>query len=299
MFRKTFAAILCAGLCVALSLGHVVALPAAAQATGAQDSLRLDVNLVNIFLTVQNPRGEFVTGLSADNFRIYEDDVEQKISIFEKEDQVGSSIGLLVDNSGSMVDILPIMKAGVLEFAQKAKRSDEFFVMTFGIRAQVIHDFHQSVQDLDAAFKLVTPRGTSVFFDALLQGMTKVSKSEHERKALIVFSDGNDNGSKAGFGAVSLAAQRSSVLLYFIPIGSRILIDQPTVESLAALSGGRVIYLDKAEPIRTAIESVRTDLAKQYYLGYYAALRPGSHRIRVEVPGHDVRVRSKTGYMGS
>jgi Ca-activated chloride channel family protein len=130
-----------------------------------------------------------------------------------------SSIGLLVDNSGSMVDILPIMKTGVLEFAQKAKRSDDFFVMTFGLRAQVIQDVRQPVQRLETAFKTITASGTSVLFDAMIQGLAKVGRSEQQRKALIVFSDGNDNGSQAGFGEVSLAAQRASVLLYFVPIG--------------------------------------------------------------------------------
>jgi Ca-activated chloride channel family protein len=298
MIRKISAAILCAGLCVALTSG-LRARPSSPHSPQAQGTLSLDVNLVNVFLTAQNSQGEYVTGLTVDNFRIFEDDVEQKISVFEKDDQVGSSIGLLVDNSGSMVDILPIMKTGVLDFAQKARHGDDFFVMTFGIRAQVIQDIRQPVARLEAAFKTITASGTSVFFDAMIQGMTKVSRSEQQRKALIVFSDGNDNGSKSGFGDVSHAAQRTNVLLYFVPIGAKRLIDQPTVESLAKLTGGRVLYLNKTDSIRPIIESIRTDLAKQYYLGYYAARRPGLHRIRVEVPGQDLRIRSKTEYMGS
>ncbi len=240
-----------------------------------------------------------MTGLTADDFHIFEDDVEQKISIFEKDDHVGSSVGLLVDNSGSMVDILPMMKTGVLEFAQKARRTDDYFVMTFGIRAQVIQDIRQPVEKLESAFKMITASGTSVFFDAMIQGMAKVSRSEQQRKALIVFSDGNDNGSKSGFGEVSHAAQRASVLLYFVPIGAKRLVDQPTVESLATFTGGRVLYIAKTDSIRSVIESIRSELAKQYYLGYYVSLRPGYHRIRVEVPGQDVRIRTRTGYMGS
>ena len=295
MIRRISPVILCAGLCVALTVG----LAARPSAQSQQGTLSLDVNLVNVFLTAQNSRGEYVTGLKADDFHVYEDDVEKKISIFETDERIGSSIGLLVDNSGSMVDILPLMKAGVLDFAQKARRNDEFFVMTFGIRAQVIQDIRQPVARLETAFKTITASGTSVFFDAMIQGMAKVSRSDQQRKALIVFSDGNDNGSKSGFGDVSHAAQRTNVLLYFIPIGAKRLIDQPTVESLAQLTGGRVMYLDKSDSIRPVIESVRTELAKQYYLGYYAARRPGLHHIRVEVPGQDLRIRSKTEYMGS
>jgi VWFA-related protein len=294
MFQKLLAAFLCAGLVAVFPVNALPARPAR-----AQEPLHLDVNLVNVFATVQSPRGEFVTGLTASDFRVYDDDVEQKISIFEKDDQVESAIGVLVDNSGSMVDILPIMKTGVLSFAQKARRSDEFFVMTFGIHAQVVLDIHRSIDDLDAAFKSVTAKGTSVLFDALIDGMTRVGKSERERKALVVFTDGNDNGSTAGFGEVSHLAQRSSVLLYFVPIGARVHIDQPTVEALAAQSGGRVIYLEKSDPIRPAMDSIRSDLAKQYYLGYYVPPRPGNHRIRVELPGRDVRLRYKTGYLGN
>jgi hypothetical protein len=157
--------------------------------------------------------------------------------------------------------------------------------MTFGLRAQVIQDIRQPVAKLEAAFKTITASGTSVFFDAMIQGMAKVSRSDQQRKALIVFSDGNDNGSKSGFGDVSHAAQRTNVLLYFVPIGAKRLIDQYTVESLAKLTGGQVLYLEKTDSIRPIIESIRTDLAKQYYLGYYAARRPGIHRIRVEIPG--------------
>jgi len=295
MIRRISAVILCAGLCVALTVG----LAARPSAQSQQGTLSLDVNLVNVFLTAQNSRGEYVTGLKADDFHVYEDDVEKKISIFETDERIGSSIGLLVDNSGSMVDILPLMKVGVLDFAQRARRNDEFFVMTFGIRAQVIQDIRQPVAKLEAAFKTITASGTSVFFDAMIQGMAKVSRSDQQRKALIVFSDGNDNGSKSGFGDVSHAAQRTNVLLYFVPIGAKRLIDQYTVESLAKLTGGQVLYLDKTDSIRPIIESIRTDLAKQYYLGYYAARRPGIHRIRVEIPGQDLRIRSKTEYMSS
>ena len=288
MYRKSLV-ILCAGLFAVFSL---------AELTG-QGTLRLDVNLVNVFLTVQNPRGEFVPGLSSNDFRVYEDDIEQKITVFEKDDQVDSVIGILMDNSGSMIDILPIMKIGVLDFAQKSKRADEFFVMTFGSSVRTLLDVRQPVQNLDAAFKTLEASGTSKFFDALIQGMNKVGRSGHERKALIVFTDGNDNGSKAGFGAVRMAAQRASVLLYFVPIGPRVHIDQTTVDDLATLSGGSVIHLEKTDPIRPAMESIRTELSKQYYLAYNAPRRAGLHRIRVEVPGRDVRIRTKTGYVGN
>jgi len=292
MIRKIFFAIVCASICLALPASRL-------RARSLQDTLRVDVNLVNVFLTVQKPTGEYVTGLPMDAFRVYEDDVPQKISIFEREDRVESSIGILMDTSGSDVDILPIMKTGVLDFAQKSRRSDDFFVMTFGISAQIIQDFHQPIQNLESMLKSLQARGNCVLLDAMISAMKKVGASEHARKALIVFTDGQDNGSKAGFKDTTTAAQRASVLLYFIPIGPRIHVDQPALETLAKLSGGSVIYLQKSDPIRPAMESIRKDLANQYYLGYYAPLRPGQHRIRVELPGYDYQIHAKTGYMGN
>jgi Ca-activated chloride channel family protein len=262
----------------------------------AQDALRVDVNLVNVFATVQNQRGESVSGLTADDFRVYDDDVQQQISVFEKEDQVQSAIAILIDTSGSTVDVLSMIKKGTLEFAQATKRFDDLCVFSFGTAVHLIHDFREPVRDLRVRLESLRPYGTTVLFDALTEAMRKVREREQERKALIVISDGNDNGSVSGFGAVSDAAQRSGALIYFVAIGSRVLVDEHTVESLAALSGGRVIYMAKTDSIPTALDAIREELRKQYYLGYYVSRRPGPHRIRVEIPSRTVRIRAKPGY---
>jgi Ca-activated chloride channel family protein len=142
-------------------------------------------------------------------------------------------------------------------------------------------------------------QGTSVLFDALVEGLRKLSDLEQERKALLVFSDGIDTASKAGYKDVLLEAQKAGALIYFIPIGARILIDEHTIDSLAKETGGRVVYLRKDDPIRPAMETIRQELARQYYIAYYTARKPGFHSIRVEVPGRDVRIRAKTGYHSS
>jgi Ca-activated chloride channel family protein len=265
----------------------------------AQDALKVEVNLVNVFATVQDQHGDYVTGLDASDFRLYDDDVEQPIAIFEKEDQVESAVAILLDNSGSMVDILPLMKTGTLEFARQAKRLDDLCVLSFGITVRLVQDFRGDSRKLETRLQGLRAYGTSILFDALNEAMTKLQDRDQERKALIVFTDGNDNGSKVGFGAVEEAAQRSGVLIYFIAIGPRIHVDEHTVEALAGDSGGRVIYMAKTESVPAAITSIRTELAKQYYLGYYIAPRRGSHKIRVQIPGRDdLRIRAKSGYTG-
>ena len=265
------------------------------QAVSSQQTLKVDVDLVNVVLTVQDPAGRFVTGLSADDFRVYEDGIPQKVAVFEKED-VGSAIGILLDNSLSMVDILPMMKAGLLDFAKRTQSFSELFVMTFGTRVRILHDVRERPAKLEASLKPVGVQGTSVLFDALVEGLRKVSAQGPERKALLVFTDGIDTASKAGFREVLLEAQKAGALLYFIPIGARVLIDENTINSLARETGGRVIYLRKGDPVPPAMETIRQELARQYYIGYYTTRKSGFHSIRVEVPRRDVRIRAKSGY---
>src|SRR6266702_5375734 len=114
----------------------------------AQQTLKIDVNLVNVFATVKDEHGDFVTNLTRDDFRVYDDDQPQDIQIFEKQDQVDSSIGILMDSSGSMVDILPFMKRGIREFTRTLPRTDEFFVVSFGTNVKLIHRSSQTQKHL-------------------------------------------------------------------------------------------------------------------------------------------------------
>jgi len=264
----------------------------------AQQTLKVDVNLVNVFVTVQDERGNFVTDLTRDDFRIYEDDAPQEIGIFEKQNDVQSSIGFLLDTSGSMVDILPTMKSGILSYTPHIPRTDEFFIGAFGTTLRTIHSSTQSQKHLEDSLSALRPLGTSLMYDGLMYAMEKVRRTKPERKALIVFSDGNDNGSDSGHGRVVEEAQSTGVLIYFVAIGSKILIDTHTIEDLANVSGGRALYVEKRQPLDPVLDQIQKELAQQYYIGYYTMRRPGFHRIRVEAPGLNVKIRAKTGYLG-
>lgn len=261
-------------------------------------TLKVDVNLVNVFATVKDEHGDFVTDLKREDFRVYEDDVLQDVSIFETKGDVHSSIAILMDSSGSMVDLLPLMKRGIRDFTRTLAKPDDFFVVSFGTNVRLIHKSSQRAKHLEETMAAMRAWGTSVMYDALLFSMEKVEAYDQERKALIVFTDGNDNGSNVGHSRVVEEAQRSGVLMYFVAIGSPVLVDAYTLNDLADTSGGRVLFVAKQDSIPNVLEQIRAELAKQYYLGYYAPRRSGYHHIRVEVPGRNLKLRAKTGYLG-
>jgi VWFA-related protein len=259
-------------------------------------TLKVDVNLVNIFATVKDQQGNFVTNLTKDDFRVYEDDQPQDVQIFERQDKVDSSIGLAMDTSGSMVDIMPFMTRGIREFTRALPKTDDYFVVSFGTNVRLVHTSSQPQKDLEVALTKVRAFGTSSLYDGLLYSMERLERSDRPRKALIVFTDGDDNASNVSHSQVVQEVQSSAVLLYFIAIGSPVLVDSHTLEPLSDLSGGRTLYISKQEAVSPVMEQIRTELSQQYYLAYYVSKRPGFHRLRVEVPGRSLRVRAKTGY---
>jgi VWFA-related protein len=278
----------------------LTALMACFAAAMAQDAIRVDVNLVNVFATVQDENGQFVGGLTAGDFRVYEDEILREIAIFQSEDNVPSAVGMLVDTSGSMSDVLPFMTRGIREFTKSLSPADEFGVISFGARPQTIHRSSQGQRHLEDGLAGLRAYGTSLLFDALLHGSREVGRSERARKTLVVFTDGvftDDKRTDSPYIRVIEEVQRSSVLLYFIVIGPRILVDSNTVESLSGISGGRTLYATRNDSIADGLKQIRTELSRQYYLGYYVSPSAGLHRIRVEVPQRAVKVRAKTGYL--
>jgi Ca-activated chloride channel family protein len=269
----------------------VCALPAAAQ------TLSVNVNLINLFVVVKDSSGAAVRGLARGDFRIYDDDVPQKVEIFESEGDIRSTLGVFIDSSGSMVDILPISTRSTREFVRNLPAEDDFFVVSFGTTLRLLRDFRGSLRRFDERLDGLKPWGTSILYDGLIYGLDKTRESQNERKALVVLTDGHDNGSENELRDVRDEVRRSPAMLYFVAVGSQKLIDRHTLEDLASMSGGQALYVGKNENIPAMLESIRTDLASQYYLGYYVAHRPGFHRIRVEIPGRNVTVRARIGYL--
>ena len=159
--------------------------------------IKVDVNLVVLHTTVNDDRGKFVEGLTQDNFRVYEDKVEQKLSIFKRED-VPVSMGLVIDNSGSMRDKRPRVNEAALTLVQTSNPQDEAFVVNFNddFYLDLDKDFSSSIPELKEALERIDSRGSTALYDAIIGSLDHLKKGVKEKKVLLIVTDGEDNTSR-------------------------------------------------------------------------------------------------------
>jgi Ca-activated chloride channel family protein len=270
--------------------------------------LRLNVDLVLVPVTVTDPLNRLVTGLEQEDFQIYEDNREQKIRSFASED-APVSIGIIFDLSGSMTSKLTRAKEAILQFIKTANPQDEFFVIGFNDRPELIEDFTNSVEDIQARLATVHSAHRTALLDAIYYGIAKMKDANHERKALLVVSDGGDNRSRFTEGEVRAEVREADVQIYSIGIfdpyaatpeersGPELL------EEVSDESGGRLFRVDDIDEMSDIAEKISTELRNQYMIGYRPSdlTRDGKWRkVKVKVnppPGlPPLTVYARTGY---
>ena len=236
------------------------------------ERIRVDVNLVLIPLTVTDPLDRLVTGLEKENFFLYEHDRLQGIKTFSSED-APVSIGIILDLSGSMSSKFARARQSVIEFMKTANPQDEFFVIGFNDRPEVITDFTSSADDVDARLAMVKPGKRTALLDAIYMGLNKIKSARYQRKALVIVSDGGDNRSRYTENEVRSVVRESDVQLYAIGI-----FDQyaPTMEErlgplllndLCEDTGGRMFRVDDAGDMGDIAAKISAELRNEYVLG--------------------------------
>src|SRR5712664_636437 len=160
-------------------------------------SIKVDVNLVVLHTTVVDDRQRFADGLKSENFRVFEDKVEQKLSVFKRED-VPVSMGLVIDNSGSMRDKRPRVNEAALTLVQASNPQDEAFVVNFNddFYLDLDKDFTNSIPELKEALERIDSRGSTALRDAILGSLDHLKKASKDKKVLLVVTDGEDNASR-------------------------------------------------------------------------------------------------------
>jgi Ca-activated chloride channel family protein len=271
--------------------------------------IRVDVNLVVLHTTVNDDRGKFVDGLTQDNFRVYEDKVEQKLSIFKRED-IPVSMGLVIDNSGSMRDKRPRVNEAALTLVQSSNPQDEAFVVNFNddFYLDLDKDFSSSIPELKEALERIDSRGSTALYDAIIGSLDHLKKGVKEKKVLLIVTDGEDNTSRNSLEKTLREIQKTSTVIYTIG-----LLGQENKRSaknakralaeIAQASGGLAFFPENVDDVHAICEQVAHDIRHQYTLAYYPSngAKDGTFRsVHVDVippRGHGKLVaRTRNGY---
>lgn len=243
--------------------------------------IRADVDLALVNVTVTDPFNRLVTGLEQDNFRVFEDNVEQEIVTFSSED-VPISIGVIFDFSGSMSNKIDKAREAALDFFKTANPQDEFFLVTFNERAELTSTFTNSVEDLQSRMMVTAPRGRTALLDAIYLGLSQMRGAHNAKRALLILSDGGDNHSRYNENDIKRLVKEADTQLYaigiFDPLGYRNRnpeeLNGPTLLSeITDLTGGRVFAVEHLNELPDIASKIGMELRNQYVLGY----KPSNH----------------------
>jgi Ca-activated chloride channel family protein len=252
-------------------------------------SIKVDVSLVILHTTVLDDRGKFVDGLKEENFRVFEDKAEQ---VFKRED-VPVSMGLVVDNSGSMRDKRPRVNEAAVTLVQGSNPQDEAFVVNFNddYYLDLDKDFTSSVPELKEALERIDARGSTALYDAIIGSIDHLKKGHKDKKVLLVVTDGEDNVSRNTLEKTLREIQKANVVIYTIGLFSD---DDKknrkkamrALKDISAASGGMSYFPENVDDVHSICEQVARDIRNQYTLGYYPTnvKKDGSFRtVQVDV----------------
>jgi Ca-activated chloride channel family protein len=273
--------------------------------------LHVDVDLALVNVVVTDPYNRLVTGLDSDNFRIFEDNVEQEITTFSSED-VPISIGVIFDCSGSMSNKLGKAREAAIEFFKTGNPKDEFFLVSFNERAELMGSFTNSVEDLQSRLMLTSSKGRTALLDAIYLGLSQMRGAHNAKRALLILSDGGDNHSRYEERDIKQLVKEADTQLYaigmFDPLGYRSrtpeeLNGPSLLNEITEMTGGRVFAADNLNELPDIATKIGLELRNQYVLGYRPSnkIHDGRWRrikIKMRAPRGlpPLSVYSKTGY---
>ena len=275
---------------------------------GDDQTLSVNVDLVNILFTVADRKGKFVTNLRKDDFRVFEDERPQTITNFSSETDLPLTIALLVDTSGSIRDKLQFEQRAATEFFYSTlqRGKDKAMIISFDSGVDLIQDFTDDPEKLASAVQKIRAGGGTSLYDAIYLAVTQKLSGQQGRRVVILITDGDDNSSRISLTETLEAAQKNDVTVYAIStnstgsLGSK---DQErgdkTLKKFAIETGGKPFFPLKIQDLATSFVDIREELRAQDQIGY----RPSNGRldgtfrkIRIDVADKRFRVRARTGY---
>ena len=287
-----------------------VTLPKRVKETTASDKesaafvFRTEVSEVSLHATVTDRKRRLVTDLERTAFKVFEDETPQAITSFRHED-VPVVLGIVIDNSGSMLDKRDRVNQAALNLIQASNRDDQVFVVNFNDHSYLDQDFTDDLEKLKKALEKMQSTGGTALYDAVIAAAEHLMLSELQRKILVVVTDGEDNESNQSLEhTVEVLQHENGPTVYAIGIlgGPNAKPARRALETLAEKTGGMAFMPKTANGVDTISETVARDIRTQYTLEYKPSKPPsdgGYRRIRVEAraPGYkDLHVRTRTGY---
>jgi Ca-activated chloride channel family protein len=271
------------------------------------------VELVVLHVTVADERGEFVADLRQGNFRVFEQSIEQKLSFFSRED-VPVTMGLVIDNSGSMREKRDQVNAAAMTFVRTSNPQDEAFVVNFNDEyyLDTDGDFTSDQANLHDALARIDTRGSTALYDAVIGSLAHLKKGHKDKRVLLLVTDGEDTASEKTFEDAIKASEESNATIYAIGVYSEddlehdkkmVRRSKKVLTQLAEATGGQAYFPDKLDQVTPICEQVAREIRNQYTLGYYPenTNRDGTFRpvmVKVIPPNGrgKLSVRTRTGY---
>jgi VWFA-related protein len=261
--------------------------PAAKTDTQPSPTLRITTDLVQVPVTVTDKLGRPVTGLEKENFRIFDNKVEQVITKFAMDDEP-VAVGFVFDVSGSIGGMLRQYQLAAHEFFKVANDEDEFFLVVFESQPKLAVPLTKHANDIEYQIMMTKSRGMTALFDAVYMAANEIKKSKVGKKALILISDGGENHSRYSFGELKNALVETDALLYTIgphPDDRRGDNDGHLLKQLAEMTGGRLIVVN-GQDFADLAQKIVIDLRNRYVM-YYSPTdkaRDGRyHHIQVQI----------------
>ena len=256
--------------------------------------IKVDVPLVLVNVTVTDPMNRLVTGLEKDHFKVWEDKTDQIITQFGAED-APLSAGIVFDASSSMGHKMSKAREAVAQFFKSSNPEDEFFLVQFNNRPEVISDFTRSVEQIQNRLTFTRSKGRTALLDAIYLAITKMKEASNTKKALLVISDGGDNSSRYTGREIKRLVREADVQIYaigiFEPISSRgrtpeELNGPNLLTEIAEQTGGRQFPVENLNELPDIAAKIGIELRNQYVLGYVPTNQEKDgkwRRLKVEV----------------
>lgn len=279
--------------------------------TPRDEKITVNTDLITLNVSVTDQTGRAVTGLTKNNFSIYDNKELQDIYFFSDAD-LPASVSIVFDTSGSMSEGKIVQaKEALARFIRTSKDDDEFFLIDFNTRARLLLN---KTRDSDAVLNklsYVEPNGNTAFYDAVFLGVEKVQQGTRTRKIVLVISDGEDNESRYSFNELQQRLKETDVIIYTIGFGGYYplkggLNGRETLKELAGATGGRAFFPKGEVEMDEAFEKIALEMRHFYSIGYYPSdfVADGKkHRLKIKLslPAESPRlsVRSREVYYAS